>query len=220
MTVGERLIWLALIFGGFMLGSVMFSRILPRIIKGKDISSISDDGNPGAANVFSTCGIALGMLCLLLDMGKGFAPVLLAQQLVDTRSLRFSAVLIAPVLGHALAPLNHFRGGKCIATAFGVTLALLPTTRVVLVLAGLYIAFSTVLKISPNRIRSIVTFSLFGIFCLVWAYFTRYYSIGIGCAGISVIAVLRHTRRFSVVPESEQTAASAAEPEAEIIHGA
>ena len=153
-------------------------------------------------------------------MGKGFAPVLLAQQLVDIRSLRFSAVLIAPVLGHALAPLNHFRGGKCIATAFGVTLALLPTTRVVLVLAGLYIAFSTVLKISPNRIRSIVTFSLFGIFCLVWAYFTRYYSIGIGCAGISVIAVLRHTRRFSVVPESEQTAASAAEPEAEIIHGA
>ncbi len=159
MTIWDRLIWLALILGGFMLGSVMFSRILPRLIKGKeDVTKLSDDGNPGAANVFSTCGIVLGMLCLLLDMGKGFAPVLLAQHLVDIHSMRFSAVLIAPVLGHALAPLNHFRGGKCIATAFGVTLALLPTTCIVLVLAGLYIAFSTVLKISPNRIRSIVTF--------------------------------------------------------------
>ena len=155
MTIWDRLIWLALILGGFMLGSVMFGRILPRLIKGKDVTKLSDDGNPGAANVFSTCGIVLGMLCLLLDMGKGFAPVLLAQHLVDIHSMRFSAVLIAPVLGHALAPLNHFRGGKCIATAFGVTLALLPTTCIVLVLAGLYIAFSTVLKISPNRIRSI-----------------------------------------------------------------
>ena len=118
MTIWDRLIWLALILGGFMLGSVMFSRILPRLIKGKDVTKLSDDGNPGAANVFSTCGIVLGMLCLLLDMGKGFAPVLLAQHLVDIHSMRFSAVLIAPVLGHALAPLNHFRGGKCIATAF------------------------------------------------------------------------------------------------------
>ena len=219
MTIWDRLIWLALILGGFMLGSVMFSRILPRLIKGKDVTKLSDDGNPGAANVFSTCGIVLGMLCLLLDMGKGFAPVLLAQHLVDIHSMRFSAVLIAPVLGHALAPLNHFRGGKCIATAFGVTLALLPTTCIVLVLAGLYIAFSTVLKISPNRIRSIVTFSLFGIFCLVWTFFTRSYSIGLGCAGISVIAVLRHTRRFCVVPESERAdRAAETDSEAETAH--
>ena len=152
MTIWDRLIWLALILGGFMLGSVMFSRILPRLIKGKDVTKLSDDGNPGAANVFSTCGIVLGMLCLLLDMGKGFAPVLLAQHLVDIHSMRFSAVLIAPVLGHALAPLNHFRGGKCIATAFGVTLALLPTTCIVLVLAGLYIAFSTVLIPSASNL--------------------------------------------------------------------
>lgn len=211
--------YLFFMFAGYLSGSILYSYLIPRWFCHLDITKLSDDGNPGAANVFSTCGIVLGMLCLLLDMGKGFAPVLLAQHLVDIHSMRFSAVLIAPVLGHALAPLNHFRGGKCIATAFGVTLALLPTTCIVLVLAGLYIAFSTVLKISPNRIRSIVTFSLFGIFCLVWTFFTRSYSIGLGCAGISVIAVLRHTRRFCVVPESERAdRAAETESEAETAH--
>ena len=199
----EGLLWLALILGGFVLGSIMFSRILPKLLRGEDICKKSPDGNPGAANVFSVCGVALGMLCLLLDLGKGFAPVFLAERLVNIRSMRFAAVLVAPVLGHALAPFNHFRGGKCISTAFGVMVALLPITRIGLVLAGLYIAFSTVLKISPNRIRSIVTFTLFAVFCGVWAFFSRSFSIAVGCIAISAIAVLRHTRRFSVVPESE-----------------
>ena len=122
----EIFLWCALIIGGFLCGSIMFSRLLPLLIAGKDVSAESSDRNPGAANAFSACGVAIGMLCLLLDMLKGFLPVLLGRLLLNTNDLLFAAVIVAPVLGHAIAPLNRFHGGKCIATAFGVTIALMP----------------------------------------------------------------------------------------------
>ena len=110
--------WLLFIVGGFLSGSVMFSALLPRRLLGRDVPAESDDRNPGAGNVFTHCGVPMGMLCLFMDMAKGFVPVFLAARFADTASMLFALVIAAPVLGHALAPLYHFLGGKCIATAF------------------------------------------------------------------------------------------------------
>ena len=139
---------------GFLLGSVMFSRILPRAFLKKDVCALSGDKNPGAANVFVHCGIPMGLLCLALDMAKGFAPVFLASRTTDVQSMLFACIIVAPVLGHALAVFDDFRGGKCIATIFGVLIALLPLTPAGLLLAGLYILFAGVLRIKPNRGRA------------------------------------------------------------------
>ena len=131
----------------------MFCRFMPLLLAKKDITKLSSDGNPGSANVFINCGIPLGLLCLFLDMFKGFLPVLLAEENYDVRRLSFAILIAAPVLGHAVAPFDRSKGGKCIATAFGVLLALVPQTKIVFLLAGLYILFSTAIRISPNRVQ-------------------------------------------------------------------
>lgn len=199
----EFLIWMFFILGGFLSGGIMYCELVPKKTVKKDIQALSPDGNPGASNVFINCGIPLGTVCLTLDILKGCLPVLCAEKMLDAYNLRFALVMIAPVLGHALAPLNRFHGGKCIATAFGVMIALLPLTRIGLVLAGLYILFSTLIKINPNRIRSIVTFMLFCLISVTVLTYTKKYSFALGCGGISLIAVLRHTKFFSTVPENE-----------------
>lgn len=184
------------IAAGFLVGSIMFSQILPQRVLGTDIAAVSDDHNPGATNVFINCGTGLGLICLALDIAKGFIPVLLACRYLDTENMLFGLVLAAPVLGHAIAPLHHFHGGKCIATSFGVLLGLIPVNQVVIVLAVLYILFSTVLKIQSTRIRSIVTFSLFGLISAAVLIVAGDYSIALGCGLIAVTAIVKHSKPF------------------------
>lgn len=207
MNISVILLWGVIIVGGFLLGSIMFSRMLPLIICKKDICAISPDKNPGAANVFSCLGIPMGMLCLLCDLLKGFIPVYAGVCLLDVRHMAFAAVLAAPVLGHAIAPFDHFRGGKCIATAFGVMLGIMPITRIGFLLAALYIFFSVIFRINPTRLRSIVTFSLFGVISFAVMILTEKGSVAFGCALVSAIATAKHTKRFSHIPEEEKSKA-------------
>ena len=189
-------LWLLFTIGGFLLGGVMFSQLIPKLVQNKDIQAISDDHNPGATNVFVNCGVKLGILCLVLDMAKGFLPIFLACRLLNIDNMMFAIVLAAPVLGHAVAPFYHFHGGKCIATAFGEMLALLPYNAIGALLALLYILFSTVFKISPNRVRSLITFGLFGLISVVLLSIRGQYSVALGCFFIALIAVVKHSKYF------------------------
>ena len=198
--------WIAFMAAGFLFGGVMFSQWLPQLIAKKDICADSADHNPGATNVFMACGVPLGMTCLLLDVFKGFLPVFLAAKVMNIQQMWFAAVIAMPVLGHAIAPFNRFRGGKCIATAFGTLLALLPLTRIVLVLAAVYIFFSVVIPIRPNRRRSIVAFGLLGMTAAAALLLTGRYSVYAGCIFVAGIVVLRHTKRFCFVPADVETA--------------
>lgn len=203
MKPHELLLWYSWIIGGFLLGGIMFSRLLPKLLMGRDITKDTPDQNPGAANVFATCGAAMGLLCLALDLLKGFLPVYMASRSLDAAQLLFAAVLVAPVLGHAVGLFNHLHGGKCISTAFGVLLALLPVSRIIFLLAGLYIFFSVFVKINPNRRKSILVFTLFGIISVIYFVLNGQQSLALGCGMIGIIGVLKHTHRFSVVPDDE-----------------
>ncbi len=192
-----------LILGGFLLGSIMFSRILPRLILKKDVCSLFADRNPGAANVFSSCGVVMGMICLLLDMAKGFLPVFLGCMFLEPNELLFAAVIAAPVLGHAVGLFNGLHGGKCIAVSFGVLLGLQPVSMVGWILAALYVFFSVIVKINPHRMRSILSFAIFAAVACVILIITRQYSVAVGCVALSVIAITKHTKLFSPEEENE-----------------
>lgn len=189
-------LWLTFIMGGFLFGSVLFSKIIPKIAMNSDVCAVSSDSNPGAANVFMNCGVALGFLCLALDMLKGFIPVFVAVFFLNTEKLYFSAVMAAPVLGHALGVFDRMRGGKCISTSFGVLIGIMPVSRIGFLLAALYILFSTLIKLKPNRIRSIVTFALFAVGSAVILNIMGKYSVALGCAVISATAIIKHLRFF------------------------
>lgn len=185
------------IAGGFLMGGIMFSQILPQVILGKDIQANSSDHNPGATNVFVNCGTGMGLLCLALDMLKGAVPVILTAKFLGTQNMLFGLVLAAPVLGHAIAPFHHFHGGKCIATAFGEMLGLYPFNHVgLLLLCTIYIFFSTIVKIQPNRIRSIVSFGLFGLSTAIILIHQGEYAIALGCCLIALTAIIKHSRYF------------------------
>lgn len=198
---------------GFFYGGIMFSRIIPRLLCGTDVCSTGRDGNPGAANAFVSCGPVIGMLCLIMDMLKGFLPVFVALKWLDRTSWFLALVMLAPVLGHAIAPLGGFHGGKCIATVFGEMIALLFFTPVGLGLAALYIIFSTVLKISPNRRRSIVTFMLFGVLAFVFEIYEGRYPVALGCALVSGVAVWKHILSHEASEDAERDKAPAAQEE-------
>ncbi len=194
--------WLAFIVGGFLLGGVMFCRLIPLLFLKKDVSLLYADKNPGAANVFKSCGVAWGMACLLCDMLKGFIPVFLAQMIMkDTDSFFYSFVIAAPVLGHALGVFNGFHGGKCISTAFGVLLGVHPITFSGWILAALYVFFSLFVKIKPHRRRSLFAFAIFAISACTILIVRQLYSISLGFFLLSAIAIVKHTKWFS--PDEE-----------------
>ncbi len=205
MILYEGLRWAFWIAVEFLSGSVMYSRILPLVLLKKDICKDGKEQNPGASNVFMTCGVPMGLACLSLDVLKGLLPVVFAKQVLDTGNILFALVMLAPVLGHAIAPFHHFQGGKCIAVSFGVTFALLPEQFAGPILAVLYIALSA-LRIRPHRKRSLLAFLLFGLSAGAIAVWQGAFSFLFGYLGIAAVVMLRHTRRFCDVQAEEPVA--------------
>ena len=104
----------------YLLGSVPFGLLLTRLAGAGDIRTIGS-GNIGATNVLRTGRKGLAAATLLLDGGKGTVAVLLAQPFGTETAI---VAALGAVLGHLFPPWLGFKGGKGVATAIGVWLAL------------------------------------------------------------------------------------------------
>ena len=115
----------------FLLGGVPFALVVVRVCKGVDVRSIGS-GNVGATNASRAFGRGLPRLLAfvaiyLLDAGKGFFAVFLGPDWFAAGSGGMLAPVLlgaSAILGHVFSPLLGFRGGKGVATATGVLLAL------------------------------------------------------------------------------------------------
>ncbi len=107
----------------FVAGSLPFSVWVGQLALRKDVRAYGD-GNPGASNVFRAGGKGWGVVAVLLDGFKGAIPVGIANFGVGLEGWELTAVAIAPILGHAFSPFLRFRGGKALATTFGIWLGL------------------------------------------------------------------------------------------------
>jgi acyl phosphate:glycerol-3-phosphate acyltransferase len=115
----NMLFWMVV---GFISGSIPFSLILGKLFAKKDIRTVGD-GNPGGANVIKAGGLKIGIPAILLDILKGFVPVLLAKR-YGLEGWSLVPVCLAPILGHAFSPFLRFRGGKALGTTAGVWAAM------------------------------------------------------------------------------------------------
>jgi glycerol-3-phosphate acyltransferase PlsY len=122
----------------FFSGSLPLSVWLSRIFLDVDIR-LYGDGNPGATNVFRAGSPLLGVLTLILDVGKAALPVGICYANLNIRGLPMIFIAIAPVLGHAFSPFLGFKGGKALATALGVWIGLTAWPAAVLAVAGVII---------------------------------------------------------------------------------
>lgn len=138
-----QILWIVI---SFFSGSIPFSVWMGRIALGLDVREYGD-GNPGATNVFRAGSPALGILTLLLDVGKAALPVGICYFQLGYRGPAMIGIAAAPILGHMYSPFLNFKGGKALATALGVWIGLttwqasLPA--VVGVTAGILIFSST-----------------------------------------------------------------------------
>src|SRR5687768_9151287 len=135
----EMILPIALIALAYLLGSIPFSFLVARALSGKDVR-VEGSGNVGATNVARTAGRWAGVLALLLDAAKGYAVIALARWLVarpdwpfeagpqpwQSREMWIALAGLIGVLGHMFPVWLRFHGGKGVATAAGVILALDP----------------------------------------------------------------------------------------------
>lgn len=121
--VGPALGTLALTsVGGYLLGSIPFGVILTRLATGQDVRSIGS-GNIGATNVLRTGRKDLALATLILDAGKGAVAFLIAQALFPGVPAIAAVAGGAAFLGHLFPVWLGFKGGKGVATFFGLLLA-------------------------------------------------------------------------------------------------
>ncbi len=118
---------------GYLVGAINPATIIARA-RGLDLRA-SGSGNPGATNAGRVLGRRTGVVVGVLDVLKGLVPVLFFSWLGGPGVGELAG--LAAVLGHITSPFLHGRGGKGVATTFGVLLAAQPFWLVpVLVVAG------------------------------------------------------------------------------------
>ncbi|MFC1540492.1 glycerol-3-phosphate 1-O-acyltransferase PlsY [Candidatus Margulisiibacteriota bacterium] len=114
---------LLVIMLGYLLGSLPFGYLVPRIWN-IDIRKFGS-GNIGATNVFRTLGPKAGVAVFALDLAKGAVPTLLALQMTTDHWL-IILTGVAAILGHTFPVFMKFKGGRGAATGLGVLLVIAP----------------------------------------------------------------------------------------------
>ena len=167
----------------YLIASIPFGYVVGKIF-GKDITK-EGSGNIGATNVTRTIGKKAGILVLILDLLKGFIPVYYAKLIFwDTKLVALIAT--TAVIGHCFSVFMKFKGGKGVATGFGVLIALSGKSAfiVFLIWLGAFLVSGYV------SLASIISSSLAWIIIF---YLEKDFYITIGVFISSLIIFLRHS---------------------------
>ena len=206
MTIDHPLVlYAAMPLGSYLIGSTPFAAIIGRS-KGFNLRE-HGSGNLGATNVARVVGPKWGLLCFLLDSLKGFLPIFVAGCLLTggtdelpsvARQFSWICVGLAAVVGHCMSFWLRFRGGKGVATAFGVIVGMWPYVTVPgLVAFGIWIAITVASRYISlaSILGSLALFPLF----VGWTFLMRdwdavisLWPLGAFVLTIAVLIVVRH----------------------------
>lgn len=144
-------------------------------------------GNPGATNVLRLGGKKPAAMTLVGDMAKGLLPVAIANAFTDNTAI-IALVGLGALLGHVYPIFFEFKGGKGVATAFGVTFGFHP-------LAGLFAAVCwgvSARLFKRSSLAALITFTLLPLFWL-WKNEPSY-----ALLSVLIAALLYYTHRSNV----------------------
>ena len=137
MELREILIFIGMIIISYLLGGVSIARFITKKGETGEISS-QGSGNPGTMNMLRTQGLTLGLFTLFCDALKGVIPSLFGwlyySHMVDTQ-MGYTALFVFgffAVVGHIFPIYYGFKGGKGIATTFGVFMVADPISTSIL----------------------------------------------------------------------------------------
>lgn len=130
----------AVALSSYLIGAIPVGYLMVKAVKQDDIRNYGSH-NVGATNVLRVLGTRWFVACMVLDAAKGYVPTLAAWYLFHTHDLQVAAG-IAAVLGHDFPVYIHFKGGRGVATSFGVYAALALPLAVGMVATGVFIALA------------------------------------------------------------------------------
>ena len=184
------------LLASFILGAIPFGKIIARFAMGTDITR-HGSGNIGATNVARTIGIRWGLLTLLLDALKGFLPVYLSYQLFPGMTLGPSLGGLCALLGHQFSPFLRFRGGKGVAAALGMYLALAPGPCLLAMILFLAIVYATDFVSLGSMVAALAVPVLF----LVWG---KPFGIVLIAATTAVLICVMHRGNIALLLKGQE----------------
>lgn len=196
-------------FGGYLLGSIPFGLILCRIFGYGDIRK-SGSGNIGATNVLRcTKSKTLALLTILFDAAKAGVIAYIARQVVTTEPYVLGNIItqqniltaliagVAAVIGHNFPLWLRFKGGKGVASSFGLILALVPYTALtalaIWIVAAIVFRYSSLAAIIAAIATPLVSFF----------YNDMVYTLFI--TGLALLLLIRHRANFVRLIKGEET---------------
>jgi glycerol-3-phosphate acyltransferase PlsY len=173
-----------IIISCYLLGSIPFGYIVGKLFKKIDIRELGS-GNIGATNVFRILGPSLAFVVLIGDIGKGILSIYLVHFLNIDNSLISTIAGLAVICGHDWSLFLGFKGGKGIATTFGVVFVLNPTISILaLIIWGVVLITTRYVSLSS-------IFAVISIFILT-ILFKQPYEYIIFSAIILILGIFRH----------------------------
>lgn len=181
--------------GAYLVGSVPTGLWLVRWLRGVDVRR-HGSGNIGTANVYRVAGPWLGGAVLLLDLAKGALPVLASRSLGLNPWWTVAAGL-ASIAGHNWSAFLKFRGGKGIATSFGVLIALAP--KAAAVAAGVWVA--AVAATQYASLGSVLAMLSVPVTMWIWTEPPAHLAFG---AAAAIMGVVRHRANLKRLAEGTE----------------
>ena len=181
----------------YLIGSIPTALIVSRYFFGIDIREYGS-GNMGATNTFRVLGSKFGTIVMAGDILKGilavalynFIPYYLTNE-IDRTNLMIGLGLAA-VVGHIYPIWAQFRGGKGVATLFGMLLAMQPVVAVSCVGVFLLVLFLT-RYVSLSSILAGVALPI----CVLWVYNEQEIFYRVFAVGVAALVVLTHQKNIS-----------------------
>jgi acyl phosphate:glycerol-3-phosphate acyltransferase len=134
--------YIFIIIFSYLIGSIPFGYLVGKYLKRIDIRE-HGSGNIGVANSFRVMGIKCALLVLIGDCLKGFFSIILAKWLL-AESIEFYLLIgLAAIIGHNWSIFLNFKGGKGIATTYGVVLSFYPYIAIIAAIIWGSIVFTT-----------------------------------------------------------------------------
>lgn len=165
----------------YLLGSIPFGLVVGKLLYKKDIRQFGS-GNIGTTNAFRAFGTTGGILVFICDMIKGAIPVLLANWLQPgLHPLLFGGMAI---IGHSFPLFLKFKGGKAVATSFGVVLAYHPLFALISI-ASFFVSLFVTSMVSFSSIFAIAFATILSLLYQDWV-------LTLATALVLALVVIRH----------------------------
>jgi glycerol-3-phosphate acyltransferase PlsY len=186
------------ILGAYLIGSVSFAVVVSKAMRLPDPHSYGS-GNPGATNVLRTGNKLAAILTLLGDAAKGYVAVVIARVLigVEIDSWVLPTVAVAAFIGHLFPVFHSFKGGKGVATALGILLAidwvLGLTTLLTWLIVAVFLRYSSLAALVSAVFAPIYFIFLFGV-----------QPMAIAIAVMSALLIWRHKANIQKLLRGEE----------------